>query len=73
MKAATMQNPAILALVNPPHGVLCEGLGGGADNRYSIVDPADGIRYLDGRIRSGATVKFKGSHYNTRVFAVIAT
>jgi len=73
MAGATVTHPVILGLVNPPHFVLCEGLVHGSSNRYNIVDPADGVRYTDGRLRSGPTLKFNGQAYNTAVDEVIVT
>ncbi len=73
MQNATMAKPLILGLEDPPHFVLCEGLVAGTGNRYSVVDPADGVRYFDGRLRNGTKIKFNGTSYYTKIDEYIYT
>lgn len=73
MADASPAHPVILALDEPDHFVLCEGLVQDTNNRYVIVDPADGVRYSDGRLSVNATLRFSGTNYATTVSEAIVT
>ena len=73
MAGASMAHPAILCLETPAHHVLCEGPVPAQANRYVIVDPADGIRYNDGRLTTGARLRFNGTKYSSVIEEAIVT
>jgi hypothetical protein len=58
----------IVALTDPPHGVLCLGKAGMFSNRYIMLDPADGSAHDDAKL-SGKTIKF--SNYDTEIFHLV--
>ena len=66
MRNASLANPLILGLVNPPHFVVCDGRAT-QPHRYVFCDPADGAGYVGRRV--GRSVRF--STYDTAVDEMI--